>query len=235
LAIGLLVLWQAVYALAGEDALSSPYETLQRAAELVQTPRFWNHVSSTGVAFFYACIVTVVTGLPVGLWLGFHRLAGDVADPMLGSLYSIPKITLYPVILLLLGLSLSAKVAFGAIHGFFPLAIFTMNGVRKVAPIYLKSARVMGLSPLATVTTVLMPAATPEIVAGLRIGFSATLLGTLIAELFASTQGVGFILIRAMEAHVVIDIMAITLLLFGFAAAVNSLLLVIERRVRRGV
>jgi NitT/TauT family transport system permease protein len=63
------------------------------------------------------------------------------------------------------------------------------------------------------VRTVLLPAALPEIITGLRIGFSATLLGTLIGELFASDQGLGFMLIRAMEAHKVLDIMALTLLL----------------------
>jgi NitT/TauT family transport system permease protein len=73
------------------------------------------------------------------------------------------------------------------------------------------------------------PAALPEIVTGLRIGFSATL----IRELFASDQGLGFILIRAMEAHKVLDIMALTLLLFAFAAIANMLLLVVERRVHR--
>src|SRR5262249_29781486 len=68
---------------------------------------------------------------------------------------------------------------------------------------------------------------------GFRIGFSATLLGTLIGELFASDQGLGFMLIRAMEAHKVLDIMALTLLLFAFAASANALLLVVERRVHR--
>ena len=93
--------------------------------------------------------------------------------------------------------------------------------------------RACSASPVETARTVLLPAALPEIVTGLRIGFSATLLGTLIGELFASDQGLGFMLIRAMEAHKVLDIMALTLLLFAFAASANALLLVVERRVHR--
>ena len=112
-------------------------------------------------------------GLTLGLWLGFHRRAGEVADPILGSLYSIPKITLYPVILLIFGLGLSAKVAFGAIHGLFPVAIFTMNGIRQVPAVHLKTARVLNLSSWATVSIVLMPAAAAEIAAGLRIVLEA--------------------------------------------------------------
>ena len=70
-----------------------------------------------------------------------------------------------------------------------------------------------------------------EIMTGVRIGFAVTLLGTLIAELFASTSGIGFALLRATDVHNVVDILALTMLLFAFAAAVNALLHVIDRRV----
>jgi NitT/TauT family transport system permease protein len=89
----------------------------------------------------------------------------------------------------------------------------------------------MRLTRLAQARTILFPAALPEIVTGLRIGFSTTLLGTLIGELFASNQGLGFMLIRAMDAHNVPDIMALTLLLFLIATGANTIILAIERRV----
>jgi NitT/TauT family transport system permease protein len=123
-------------------------------------------------------------------------------------------------------------VAFGVIHGIFPIAIFTMNALRNVAPVYRRTARMLRLSPVATVTTILVPAALPEILTGIRIGFAVTLLGTLIAELFASTSGIGFALLRATDVHDVVDILALTMLLFAFAAIVNALLHVVERRVR---
>ena len=155
-----------------------------------------------------------------------------MADPILGTIYSIPKITLYPIILLIFGLGLSAKVAFGAIHGFFPIAIFTMNAVRNVSPVYRRTARIMRLSPVVAVATIMAPAALPEILAGVRIGLALSLLGTLIGELFASTSGLGFALIRATDIHAVPDIMAITFLIFLFAACVNLLLQAVEQRVR---
>jgi NitT/TauT family transport system ATP-binding protein len=171
-------------------------------------------------------------GLLLGLWLGLHRFAGDVADPILGSLYSIPKITLYPLILLLFGLGMSAKVAFGVIHGVLPIAIFTISAVRGVAPIYLKTARMLRMSRSAIAMTIFAPAALPEIVAGIRVGVALTLLGTLIGELFAATTGIGFALIRATDVHDVADILALTLLLFLFAALINGLLHYGERRMR---
>jgi NitT/TauT family transport system permease protein len=233
LIFGLFIIWQALFLLAGEDALASPAAPLRRAGELLGSGAFWKHAGETGKAFGLACLVALAGGLALGLWLGFRRLAGEVADPILGSLYSIPKITLYPVILLLFGLGLSAKVAFGAIHGIFPVAIFTMNGIRQVPPVHLKTARVLRLSGWQTAKTILMPAAAAEIAAGLRVGFSVTLLGTLIGELFASNSGIGYSLVRAMDTHQVVEIMALTLLLFAFAALANAALLLLEKRTRR--
>jgi NitT/TauT family transport system permease protein len=229
---GMLALWQLLHWAVGSNVVSSPAETIERAAELLQTESFWVHVASTLSAFAMASIIGIVFGIFIGLWLGLRRFAGDVADPILSTLYSIPKITLYPLILLIFGLGVSAKVAFGVLHGAFPIAIFTMNAVRNVAPIYHRTARIMQLSPLATAATIMTPAALPEILTGIRVGIALTLLGVLIGELFASTSGLGFALIRAMDVHAVTDIMAITMLLFVFAAAVNAILQFAERWVR---
>lgn len=231
---GLLALWQLVHWAVGPDVLSSPWATIRRAGELIATRAFWVHAAATASAFGIASVVSIVGGIAVGLWLGLRRFAGDVADPILGTLYSIPKITLYPIILLLFGLGVSAKIAFGVLHGIFPIAIFTMNAVRNVAPVYHRTARVLRLSPPVTAITIMAPAALPEMLAGIRIGVALTLLGVLIGELFASTSGLGFALIRAMDTHAVVDIMAITLVLFCFAAGVNALLRFVERRIRHG-
>jgi len=233
LVVGLWLAWVFMFRWAGSEALSPPGATFQRVGEYLTSAQFWPHAAATGIAFAYACVIALVGGLFLGLALGTNRLAGQVGEPILSSLYSIPKITLYPVILLVFGLGVSAKVAFGALHGIFPVALFAIGALRNTSPVLIKTARVLRLAPVETARTVLLPAALPEVVTGLRIGFSATLLGTLIGELFASDQGLGFMLIRAMEAHKVLDIVALTLLLFAFAAIANGLLLVVERRVHR--
>ena len=232
LAVGFLACWEILFLLVGPDVVSSPSATIMRAASLLQTQNFWRDTESTVIAFAYACLIGIGGGLSLGLGLGLNRFAGDVADPILGTVYSIPKITLYPIILLIFGLSLAAKVAFGVIHGIFPVAIFTMNAVRNVAPVHRHTAKLLRLSPLVTIVTVLAPAAISEILSGVRIGIAVTLLGILIAELFASSSGIGFALIRATDIHDVVDIFALTLLLFLFAVAINGFLHAVERRVR---
>jgi NitT/TauT family transport system permease protein len=229
---GLLVIWQAVSLLASPDVVPSPLSAIARAAALLQSENFWKDAANTGRAFALACAIGIVGGACIGVVLGFSRFATEVADPILGTIYSIPKITLYPIILLVFGLTLSAKVAFGVLHGIFPVIIATMAALRNVAPVHRRTARRLRLSWAATITTILAPAALPEIFAGVRIGVAVTLLGTLLAELFASSSGVGFALIRAMEIHNVVDIFALALLIFLFAAAINGLLHFLERKIR---
>jgi NitT/TauT family transport system permease protein len=84
---------------------------------------------------------------------------------------------------------------------------------------------VHGLGPTEMVRIVLFPAALPEIFTGLRVGFSLTLIGTLLGEMFAAQRGLGYLLMTAIGLHNVERIMAVKLILFVFAAAVSSVLL----------
>ncbi len=234
LGLALYAGWWALATMVGTDALTPPNRTLERAGELLSTASFWRHTRATGTAFAWACLLSLAGGLLIGLAVGLSRLATEVGEPLIGTLYTIPKITLYPVVLLAFGLGLSAKIAFGVLHGIFPVILLTIGAIRNTKQVYLKSARVMKLTRTQTALHVLAPAIVPEIVTGLRIGFSSALLGTLVAELFASEEGLGFILIRAMEANRVTDVMALAFLLFAFAAGVGGVLLAVERRFHHG-
>jgi NitT/TauT family transport system permease protein len=224
------VVWQALFAYAGDVAISPPLVTIRYAAGLIDSASFWPHVGATMLAFAYALLISAVLGVGMGLWLGLRRFAGDVAEPILVSLYTIPKVTLYPVMLLVFGLGLSAKVAFGVIHGMIPIVLFTLGAVKTLPPVYLRSARAMRLTPMQTGFRVLLPAVLPEIVSGLRIGFSVTLLGVLIGEMFASQRGLGFLIINGINLHNVRMTTAVTMIVILFAVAANGLLLLLDRR-----
>jgi NitT/TauT family transport system permease protein len=230
LVVVILAAWQLLYWSVGDVALRSPLATIAFLGKLASTGPFWVHLGETSRAFAGALLFAIVIGLSVGFLLGLNRFANEVLEPVLVAVYSIPKITLYPILLLMFGLGMSAKVAFGALHGVIPITLFTINAVRNVRPVLIKSARTMGLGPLATVREILLPAALPEIFTGLRIGFALTLIGTLLAEMFASQRGLGFLLMNAIGLHNVDLIMALTLILVAFAATVSSVLLFLDRR-----
>ena len=89
------------------------------------------------------------------------------------------------------------------------------------------------LSPTQTALTVLAPAVTPEIITGLRVGFSLTLLGVLIGEMFASQRGLGFLIINGIEVHDVRMMTTVTLIVVVFAVAANGLFLALDRHAHR--
>ena len=230
LIIGVFVCWQIAYWIVGNVALRSPLQTIRYTIELAQTSVFWLHLANTLQAFGAALGIAIALGLLIGFALGMHRLSADAMEPMLVALYSIPKITLYPILLLAFGLGMSAKVAFGAIHGISPVALFTLNAVRGIKPILLKTGRVLKLDARAMIRSILFPAAVPEIFTGLRVGFSLTLIGTVLGEMFAAQHGLGYLLMNAIGLYNVDVIMSVTFLLVVFAASVNGVLLAIDRR-----
>lgn len=231
--VGVVVLWQLASWMIGRAVLPAPIATVLKLIAIMADADFSQHAWETGRAFGTALVIALLGGLAIGLALGAHRLSGEVAEPILVALYSIPKITLYPVILLLFGLGISAKIAFGVIHGIIPVAIFTMNAVRNLRGVYFRAARAMRLSPLQTASTIVLPAAVPEIVSGFRLGFALTLLGTLIGEMFASQRGIGYMLVKAMETNDVQTVMALALLLIALATFASSLLLFIDRKLHK--
>ena len=226
----LLIGWQLLYLVVGDVALRSPASTLQNLKTLLEDARFLPHVRETALAFAQGFAIAVVVGLLIGVPLGAARFAGEVAEPILVALYSIPKVTLYPVILLIFGIGMPAKVAFGAIHGIVPISIFAMNAVRNINPTHLRTARALRLSPISLFSNVLLPATLPEIVTGIRVGFSLALIGTLLGEMFGSQHGLGHLLMQAMSLHNIERILALTLLIVVFAAGINALLLALDRR-----
>jgi len=233
LILGILALWQLAYWVVGDLALRSPWATFEYASDLLTRPSFRPHLIETATAFGAAIVIAVAAGLSIGLLLGMSKLARGVLEPMLVAMYSIPKVTLYPILLLAFGLGMPAKIAFGAIHGFIPIALFTINAVRNVRPILLKTGRVLQMGRMPMVWRIVMPAALPEIFTGLRVGFSLTMIGTVLGEMFASQRGLGYMLMNAIGLHNVDVIMSITLLLVLFSATISSILLSIDRRLHR--
>jgi NitT/TauT family transport system permease protein len=233
LAGGLLLFWQAVALVAGPDALAPPVTTVAKLGHMLTTGVFWGHIAETGEAYIIALMIAIVAGLSIGVLIGIHRLSAQVAEPFLLAANSVPKIALYPIVLLVFGIGMPAKIAFGAMHGIVPIAIFTITGCRNVAPVLLKTARVMRLGQVETIRSILLPASLPDIFTGIRIGVSLTLIGTILGEMFGSQRGLGFLLMTAIGLQNTEVIMAVTLLLVIFAATVSTVLIALDRRLHR--
>ena len=233
LLMGLVAVWEALFLYAGEEALRGPVATVRETAGLMTTELFWTHFSETAHAFGLALSIAVIGGISLGVWLGFHRLSGDLFVPMLIGFASIPKVVLYPLVLLAFGLGLPAKVAFGAMFGIPPIALSTIGAVANIRPVLIKLGRVLGLGMVSMTRVVLIPAVLPEIMTGLRLGFSVCLIGTILGEMFAARRGLGYLLMTAIGLHDVSLIMSLTFVLTTLAVCASAVLLSVDRRLRR--
>lgn len=228
-----LCAWQVLFAVVGSVALTPPLVTFSNAWGMLADADFWPNVTSSFRALGLALLFEIVLGLAIGALLGLNRLAGEVMEPVIMGFYAVPKIVFYPVVLMVCGIGMTSVVVFAVMHGILPIILFTMNAVRAIKPIFLRTARSLKLSTAQTVWNIALPAAIPEVFTGLRIGFAATMLGVLLSEMFGSKNGLGFLLMNAIGLNHVNDIMALTLLLAGFATLVNLALLAVDRRLHR--
>ena len=231
-ALSALIAWQLISFSAGSHAVSGVVETMAYLFKMMQDPSFWLDVAESGTAIFYAICLSMLFGWGLGVVIGLNRTTSDVSEPILVTFYSLPKVTLYPLVLLTFGLGISAKVAFGVMHGLVPISLITGNAIRQLRPVYVRSAKVMRLSRASITFHVVLPAILPELVASLRIGFSLSILGVLIGEMFASKRGLGFAAVNAMGLGDGTRIMAIGVFLSAFAIAMNFILLEIESAIR---
>jgi NitT/TauT family transport system permease protein len=229
----LLVLWQALFLVFGPRVLTPPWTTFANAWDMLKIPEYWPDMAESARAFLIALLIAFGLGIVGGILIGTWRACSEVLEPLLVNLNTIPKVAIYPVILLIFGLGIWAKVVFGALHGVVPIMISSIGAVRNVNPIYVRCGRAMHLSRWQMVRRIWAPACIPEIFSGLRLGFSLTLLGTIFGEFFASQKGVGFLLMNAIDLRNVPTIMSLILILVVFALLGNSALLTIDRRLHR--
>ncbi len=225
--------WQLAHQQVGDQALAAPDRTLQHLIDLLQTKRFWGHIGETGLALGLALLVSCLLGTLLGVLLGLNQTSSEVSEPLLVTLYSLPKVTLYPIVLIFVGVGLGAKVVFGAMYGLIPMMLIAMNAIRSMNPSLRRTARVLRLSRVQTIRTILLPATVPEIVTGIRVSFSITLLGVMIGEMFASSRGLGFLIMNSININDTATMMAVTILIAVFAVSINTALIAWDRAIHR--
>ena len=229
----ILLGWEIVFRITGQEAIASPTMTAIKIWTLIGRADFWSNVAETMTALGLAIVLSCLGGALLGLALSSQRTASDVAAPLLVAFYAMPKVTLYPVVLLFFGIGLSAKVAFGTLYGLVPMTIITLNAISNINPSLGRTARVMHMRPIQTLAHIILPATIPELVSGIRISFSITLLGVMIGEMFASERGLGFMIMNSMGVNDTSTMMAVTVLVGAFSLICNSILLALDHHFHR--
>jgi len=219
--VAIVVVWQLMALWLGPDLLPGPAATLAMIRHGVEAGWIVGNLANTMETLAVGFVIAAVAGLVLGVVLGLRDTAFEVFEIYTLSVYSIPKIILFPLFLFVFQLGMDTKIAFGAFHGFFPMLIITMGAIREVDDIYLDVARSLRLNRWQLFRHVIFPFVLVQLVVALRLAFSLTFLGVILAELFASKSGLGLVLQHAMANFDPGRIMAIVTILMTVAFAGN--------------
>jgi len=189
----LLIIWEiAARFFLDRDFISPPSVVLLSLGDLFGTPgvpaALWVTLYEIAAGF----VLSVLIGAAVGLGVGLSRFAHQSFMPIVLLLYGIPQITILPIFVLVFGIGVASKIAFGVSHGMFPIMIAVAAGIQKIEPVLFVSARSMGASRWQLFRHVIFPHMVPSFFTGMRLGMSGVLLGVLLAELYVSTAGIGY-------------------------------------------
>jgi ABC-type nitrate/sulfonate/bicarbonate transport system permease component len=170
-------------------------------------------------------------GAIIGLLMGRFRIVNAALDTLVELVRPIPIPAIVPPLILLLGIDATMKITIVAFATFFPVLVNTISGVRSVEKTALDVARTFGVPPARILFRVVLPASMPYIMVGLRTSLALALIVTVIAEMIAGSEGIGYYLMTMQFAMRAGDMYAAILLLAVLGYVLNLCMLGVERRV----
>jgi ABC-type nitrate/sulfonate/bicarbonate transport system permease component len=231
--MALLAIWGV--ASAGSDSFYFPplTEILSAFADTWLFERVGSDVVPSLVRMGLGFVIAAVIAISLGLALGLSRRARLAADPIVEFLRAIPPPALLPFAILVIGVGNSMKVFIIAFVCIWPILLNVIDGVTGVDPTLRETSRVFGIGRREYVSRVMIPAASPQIFAGLRVSLSLALIMMVISEMVASTNGIGYFVVESQRTFAIPEMWSGIILLGLLGYALNAVFTVIERRMLR--
>ncbi len=189
---------------------------------------------SSAIRFALGFLLAASCGIPLGLLMGWFRWLDDIVSPLFEGLRFVAPIAWVPFAALWFGTGVGGPILIIFSGAFPPCVINAYRGARLVEPRYLEAAQTLGASHWRIITEVLIPAALPAIVAGLRIGAGLGWQSLIGAELIVVSSGIGYLIVQGQSNLATPIVMAGMLAIGCVGFAIDVLLRAFERRVRRG-
>ena len=233
--IALLVLWYLATTRwrVSPLLLPNPLVVLRDFWSILITGEFIGDLRVTLTEFVSAFGIAASLGLLFGYLIGRSQYRIQIFEPLFAGIYSVPIILFLPLYVLLFGLGPASKIALGATIGFFPIALNTIAGFGYVDRTLVIAANSMGASDLQLFRYVLLPAALPIILTGMRMGFTVALLSIIGSETIASLAGLGHRIVYLAEGMEMAPMFAYIAFVVAIAAILNTLVSALESRGRR--
>lgn len=234
--ITLLMVWQLAVAggLFSAAQLPPPVDLVSALGELIGRGELWTHLGTSLSRVIAGYLSGALAGLALGSLVGLSVSVQRLCGPTVAALRTVPSLAWVPLLLLWFGIGEEPKILLIAIGALFPVYTTTASALSQVDPQLVEVGRAYGRRGLALLVTVLLPAAAPALVNGLRLGLANAWLFLVAAELIASSKGLGFLLIDSQNTGRT-DVMLLSIVLLAVLGKLSdSVFGIVESRMVAG-
>jgi len=213
--------------------LPGPWLVLGALVELATKGQLWIHLGATLERVAIGFGTGAALGVALGLAAGYLTPVRNVVEPLVELLRPVPPLAVLPLFIVWVGIGEPSKIGFITYATFFPIFLTTVTGVRQIDPVLLRAAQSLGARGLPLFTRVILPAALPDVLTGLRLGVALAFFVIVISEFIGAEHGLGYLINDGRNFFLVPQMLgaAVVLGLLGYAG--NALVRLVERRLMR--
>ena len=228
-----LFVWEAMVRWGGVSPLflSSPSAVVLRLIHVFADGSIWPNIRATAQVAFGGGLLAVVVGVPLGVAMGRSTVVRDTIEPFVIGVSSAPIVAFLPLLIIWLGLGAPSKIALVFIGAVFVIIVNTEAGVRQIDRRLIETARSFTASEAQILLKIVAPGALPFILAGMRLAVARVLIMVVVAEFYAATAGLGYLIFQAGSQYDTTLVFVGVVILAGTGVLCNAALRGLERRV----
>jgi ABC-type nitrate/sulfonate/bicarbonate transport system permease component len=234
-----LTLWSlisgavVVFKLFNPIFLPGPWLVLGNVLDMAVRGQLWIHLAATLERVALGFGTGAALGVGLGLAAGYLKPIRSLVEPLVEMLRPIPPLALLPMFIVWVGIGETSKIGFITYATFFPIFLTTVTGVRQIDPLLLRAAQSLGAHGVGLFTRVILPAALPDVLTGLRLGVALAFFVIVISEFIGAEHGLGYLINDGRNFFLVPQMLgaAVVLGLLGYTG--NALVRLLERRLNR--
>ena len=228
-----LLLWHLASIPAGKLLLPSPIDVVPAFIDMLRSGQLLSATASSLTVFAAGYALAIVTGVAMGVLMGGVPRIGETLEIYVNALNATPRVAFIPLIILWFGLGTNAKIVVIWLQAVMPILINTYAGVQNTDPDLLEAARSFGAGRGQLFRYIMLPAALPYIVTGLRLGGANAMVGTVIAELYTALSGLGYLIAQFGGTFQTAKYFSPVLVLAAIGMLISQSLKIVERRLAR--
>lgn len=196
-----LGIWEVFGGQLDQSLFSTPSKIVVAAVDMIASGELWQFLAPSLLVMLYGFSCAVVVGIVLGLLLARYWVIDTATGFYITFLYSTPMVALIPLIVIWAGFDTAAKTIILFLFAFFPIVINTYQGVKNVSPELIEVGRAFRCSEGALWRHVVLPAALPFVVTGLRLALGRGLIGMVTADLYTAISGIGYLIVRTASTY----------------------------------